>query len=156
MAPRWPKLTPRWPNMDYDGFMMASRCPRIGHWGHLESPWGFLGANSGPTWRHFGPTCFKLHLTGKTLNFPLVFIGFEVSTGPSWGHVGAILDRLGALLGQLGAILSPLGSTWGPFGPYPAFWVSTPIGNTIFSGVGTPVGGHLGPSWGHFGCQDGP
>ena len=109
-------MTPRWPKMDYDGFKMASRCPRIGHWGHLGPPWGLLGASSGPTWRHFGPTWGRAVLHKQNYQFSLGFFhGFKVSTGPSWGHVGAILAHLGALLGHLGAILGHLGVFVGPF-----------------------------------------
>jgi hypothetical protein len=150
-------MTPRWPKMDYDGFKMASRCPSIGHCGHLGPPWGHLGASSGPTWRHFGPTRGQAALHKQKSQFS---IGCLMVLRSVLGHLGVMSGPFWFILEPSWAILGPFwaisGFLWGRFGPSRVFWASTPIGNTSLTGVGTPAGGYLGPSWGHFGCQDGP
>ena len=134
-------MTPRWPKMDYDGFKMASICPRLGHWGNLGPPWGPLGASSGPTRRHFGPTWGQAALHKQKYHFfSLFFIVLRsvlghlgVMSGPFW----FILEPSWAILGPFWAISRFL---WGHLGPSWGFWVSTPIGNTFSTGVGTPAG----------------
>ena len=114
MASRWPKVTPRWPKMDYDGFKMASRCPRIGHWGHLGPPWGHLGASSGPTWRHFGPTWGRAALHKQKYQFS---IGFLMVLRSVLGHVGVMSGPFWLILEPSWAILGPFWAISGYLGP---------------------------------------
>ena len=78
---------------------------------------------------------------------------FGTISGPSWGHLGAILGHLGAILGPTWAILGPswghLGPSWAILGPNMA-----PYEKRQHTRVRVHMGTcafvfRLGPSWGH-------
>ena len=120
-------------------------------WATLGPSWGQFGANLVPFCANLGSSClhkqkYKISL-GSLINFRSIL-----------GHLGVMLGAFWFILVPSWAILGPFWATsgflWGHFGPSWGCRVSTPI--PFSTGVRTPAGGHLGPSLGHFGCQDGP
>ena len=115
---------------------------------------GHLGAFSGPIRGQPGAILGQLVSSCISPAKLLIFHWFLLVLRSVPGHLGVMSEPSWIVLEPFWADLGPFWAIsvflWGHFGPSCGFWVSSPIGNTFSTGVGTSTGGHLGPSWGHF------